>query len=336
MHIWLPGYSIQKKYCRLYNMNHRVFHTLALMIIAGILFLPGCATRIPVTTLVPAEVNLQEYRSIDVSEVLPYQFPFGDEPSRTVADFTGDVPVVVYSGLSPFASRNLRSFIFEELTGQLIDTHYFSLDTGSPAATVGMTIIDMDIDEYVYAREEEVSDEDIKVYYLRQQIRLSFSGTVTDKNDQSVIYSTRLNRRSEQTYRIDTDEGSVLFAPSLEEILEELTRDAIREFVQQIAPRKATIHVSLMKGPDDNLLFAEALSLVEKGSYATALQHFLTLWETQHLHDAAYNAALVSESLGERESAIELMNQIDSQRAEKQLKRMMYYREQSETAQSQY
>lgn len=313
-------------------MNYPVRKPLILLIISLVLLLTGCATRIPVTTLVPAEINLHEHRALQVLAVPRYQFPFGEEPSRTVVDFTGEAPFVVYSGASPFTARNLQGFMEKELTDQLTDTHYVILEEQKPTATISLQITDLDIDEYVYGQQRD----DARVYYLRQQIRLSISCTISDVIDQSVIYTTQITKRSEQTYTIDADQGPVLFAPSMQEVLEEITRDAISEIIVHIAPRMVTRNVSLAKGPQDNPLFAEAYQLAKEGNYATSRQRFLLLWEEQYVDDAAYNAALLSEALGDRDKAIELMQQLDSERAKKQLRRMIQYREQSREAERQF
>ena len=301
-----------------------------LPLVVLLLSLSGCATRIPISSLVPAQHDMSPYRILLIHPVEPYRFRLSDEPARRVEDFSARAPVQVYSGYQPFSGRSVASTLFGTLTERLADSPFIlvttdreeSVDRG-PGAQLSVQIGNIDITEYIYAK----GGEDSLNFYLHQQVGLTLVYQVSDIDTDTVIHQGSVHASEEQTYALDTESSQVIFAPSLSSVLERMARDSALTLAHRLIPREETTHVALLKSTrGSHELFDEAYSHAKKMNIKHAFEQFNLLFREFHDVRAAYNAAILAEAMGSMEEAYALMAEVvgtgEISRAQRQWDRM--------------
>ena len=301
-----------------------------------VLSLAGCATRVPIQRLVPAVHDMGAYRFLEVRPTLPFSHSILERPVGSVADLSGQSPVVVYTGYQAFDERQLADHIGEALVRELSANGYFSLIEDQQAGATGLLqtrVSRMGLAEYVYAR--KVADE-VYQYHLRQQIDLAISFEVIDAKSRQVYMTDSVHARDERTFALDPQEDVVVFAPWLLPWYQDLADTLVDRIVASLAPRRVTTHVSLMTDTSAGADFDAALEAASDGEHARAYHLFLALAEGGQ-ESALYNAALLAESLGRRDEAMLLMGRLAGhERAQKQLQRMERYQQEESRARAQY
>ena len=341
-------------------MKKLFFYVSFLLLLVSI---AGCATRIPIQHMVPAEDNMSEYRDLAILSVEPFQFNFLENPSSIVPDLSGTFPVRVYPGYQPFSERILAEHATGTLVEALEDTGYFNLLPPSEADLFGSRIHGLqtlgsdaalrvkfdrlDIEEYVYARKVEVDVQDSDsteteelAYCLRQKISVSLSYEIVDTLDGQQVYARTFRERQEKTFTLDPDEGAVLFAPSLTPALLDMIDRMVLDMTESLAPRWVRSNIALMKNRPEVGGIETAYTAAEEGQMAAAFKTFHEEWQVSRHVPSGYNAALLAEALGRREEAIELMDAVFSMsgngKAERQLDRMRRYQADHALAVSQF
>ncbi len=313
----------------------------------------GCATRVPVSRLVPAKLDMGPYRSL---ALLPVE-SVGHGPffQRTGAleDLSSTAPVIVYPGLELFAGRRTAEYATEVLAKRLSESGYFDLlppdETQTRAtdfealthagysALLVPSISRMDVQEYLFAR--NLGDNRFS-HHLMQTVQLALSIEVIDLKDGLAVYRSTVTDRHERSFTLDGDEGTVAFAPPLMPLLEKMVSTLVDKTLADLVPERKVSSIALMKDRDGSDGFREAYEAAAEGNLATAYHLFLREWERTEDPASGYNAALVAESLGRRGEAILLMDRVhrisQDARAARQGARMRTYQEEQEHAESQF
>ena len=335
-----------------------------LLVLVFAAMLMGCATHVPINYMVPADDNMSEFRDLAIASVDPYRFSLLYGPSTTVPDLSGTFPIRVYSGYQPFSERLLANHATGTLFESLDATGYFNLMAPSETdrygrryanlhalgydATIVVEFERMDIEEYVYARKvavvdnvetEEVETEKL-AYYLRQKVFVSLSYEVIENSSGRRRYSRTFQERSERTFSLDPEDTAIIFAPSMTPVLLDMVERIVLDMTDALAPRWVQSNVALMKNRPTASSVETAYDAAEEGRFAAAYQAFLREWQQSGHVPSGYNAALLAESSGRRDEAIELMGEVfqssGNNKAKRQLDRMRRYRSEHALASAQF
>lgn len=318
-----------------------------LLVLVVALLLMGCATHVPINYMVPADDNMSEFRNLAVSGVDPYRFSLLYGPSTIVPDLSGTFPLKVYSGYQPFTERLLASHATGTLLESLDTTGYFKLlppsetdrnNGGSVSlyalgydATIDVEFERLDIEEYVYARkvavEDDITTEEVETealaYYLRQKVFVSLSYEVIDNSSGQRRYSRTFQDRTERTFTLDPKDSAVIFAPTMTPVLLEMVERIIMDMTESLAPRWVQSNVALMKNRPTASTVEEAYGAAAQGRISYAYQIFLREWQSSGHIPSGYNAALLAESSGRRDEAIDLMGEVFQSTGNKMAKRQL-------------
>lgn len=309
----------------------RQIHVILLTLLVTLLVIAtGCATRITLSSFVPAEHDMSAYRAIIIDPVAPYRFSLSNEPPRRVEDFSSMAPVQVYTGHQLSSGRSAAATITRSLTEMLVESPFISVITlsdpdvhSSSVARVQTRIDTIDVDEYIFARKSG----EAYTFHLRQRVGITLSYHIIAVESGSEVYRGSVRRINERTYDLDTDTSQVIFAPSLTPLLEEMAVDAATIIAERIVPQRVTTRVALLKpDTDSHIQFEEAYVYATEAKMRAAYDTFALLWREQQDPRAGYNAALIAESIGLRTTALSLMEKVvengSVSRAQRQLERM--------------
>ncbi|MGE0073758.1 MAG: hypothetical protein AB7S52_00865 [Sphaerochaetaceae bacterium] len=335
-----------------------------LLVLVFATLLIGCATHVPIQYMVPADDNMSAFRDLAIAGVDPYRFSMLYGPSTTVPDLSGTFPLRVYSGYQPFSERLLANHATGTLLESLDSTGYFKLlppsetdryNGGSASLYAlgydAMLVVEferLDVEEYVYARKVAVEDDvatevvetEALVYYLRQKVFVSLSYEVIDNSSGQCRYSRTFQDRSERTFSLGPEDSAVIFAPSMTPILLDMVEQIVLDMTEALAPRWVQSNVALMKNRPTASSVEDAYEAVVQGRIAYAYQAFLREWQQSGHVPSGYNAALLAESSGRRDEAIELMGEVfhssGNSKAKRQLDRMRRYQSDHALASAQF
>ena len=318
---------------------------LSVLLLFAVLFATGCATTVTVNHLIPAEINMSDYRNLAVASTRGFSFGFFNRPASIVPDLSGTSGYRVYSGLSPYAEVELAQYATRRLNANLANADYFSLI--SPALTdtiVGRggnnaTMYDqlmragasalltsdisfMDVDEYIYAAEvkklvtkdpitgltlPKAEERLILTYFIKQRIAITYRYEIVDLRTGRLIISKTFNDQFERSYELPADKTKVITATSIDSRFESLIDDFLRTLTNQIAPRYERTVLSLMDNKPEVQRVAEAWEEAKRGNIAVARELFLKEWNRSDHIPSGYNAALMIEALGDLPEAVDLM-----------------------------
>ncbi len=299
-----------------------------------ILVMTGCATSISMSYMVPAEYDMSDYRMLAIATTEPYRFRPFDVPSPFVQDMSGTSPVILYSGTRYGIENQLAAYVNEEVMKEARGTGYFTLASSGLAdrylnrpsilaeqgydAYMRVWTDDLDIDEYIYAKEETVKvpsetdpsvfvEETELVYYISQQVRIVFSWEIRSTKNDALLASDTYSGRKSRTTEIDLSGDDVQSAPSLLYLMRDIGGSFTRSIFSQVAPTMKNVSFSLMKNDPKNRRAEDAYQSAKDGNLVDALDTFLNEWKRRDHIPSLYNAALIMESLGDRDEAIKLL-----------------------------
>ncbi|MHC1693539.1 MAG: hypothetical protein AB9828_11005 [Sphaerochaetaceae bacterium] len=322
--------------------------SMILWLVLALVAATGCSTAVSVRHLVPAEVNMSEYRALAVASVEPYSFGFFDRPDSVIDDHSGSSGYRVLSGFGVFTEDQIAQYATKRLTTTLKDTDYFSIlppiqtdrilrnknfgissaeefRRNGIEALFSSRITHMDIDEYIYANEskEWVSKDPVtglpvtpyeitvKKYYIKQKVALVFVYEITDVDTGRTILSKNFSVQDDRLTQLKYESTTTyISAPPIEPLLERMFDSFQSEIANQLAPRWERSSIYLMSNKPESVNAKLAWDEAKRGNLAVARDVFLSEWERNQHIPSGYNAAVVIESLGDLESAMDLMKQV--------------------------
>ncbi|MBN2858665.1 MAG: hypothetical protein JXK93_00195 [Sphaerochaetaceae bacterium] len=314
---------------------NRVFLYVVVLAIV-ILVLSGCATRITMSYMVPATHDMSNYRSLAIATAEPYRFRPFEIPSPYIEDMSGTSPVIVYSGSRVGIEKQLASYVNEQVMKEARATSYFTLASSGVAdrylnrpsqladqgyeAYMRVWTDDLEIDEYIYAKEEThrvpsavdpsiFVEESALVYYIDQEVRLAFSWEIRSSRNDALLASDTYSGRTSRTTEIDLSGDAVQSAPSVLPLMRDMGSRFTSSIFSQIAPSVKNVSFSLMKNDPKNRRAEDAYEAAKDGNLVEALDTFLREWKRRDHIPSLYNAALIMEALGDRDEGIELLDE---------------------------
>lgn len=320
-------------------MKQKVRGILGLAVLLLILVVVGtsCATSVTMRYMVPAEINMGSYKNLAVVSVEPYRFSAFTSPPSIISDWSGTSPYVVFSGFGSNTEREIARYLSSRIVRDLSKTDYFNLLTPPASDDVGMrysrfkemgydavlqvSVTRLDVDEYIYAKEEtivippeeegaEPTTEKVLRHHVMQKLAFTVEFVVKDTRTGETIVTKSYADSRERSYRIDSDSSGSVSAPSLYNWLTPMADDFSDRFVKLVAPRWVSRSVALMKNKPENRRVEKAYEEAKEGSLQIALDHFLDEWERSKHVPSGYNAAIILESFGEMEEALDLIEEV--------------------------
>ncbi len=313
-------------------MKKREIMILLLGLIMAVISLTSCATRVSTSYMVPAEYDMSGYRSLAIASTIPYRFRPFEIPSPFIRDMSGTSPVVVYSGSRLGIEKQTAAYVTEQVNAEARKSTYFTLasttvaDTSSSAELLKrgyqayMTIShdDLDINEYIYAKEETIKvptndpnapfiEEKVVSYYIEQEVHTLFSWEIRDTLRDSLLASDSYAYSNSRTTKIDDLDDKVQNAPSILPILRDISSRFADTIFPKIVPTTRTASISLMKNSPKNYRAEDGYEAVKDGNLKDAFDIFEKEWKRRDHIPSLYNAALILEALGKRAEGIDLL-----------------------------
>ena len=310
---------------------------LPIMVLILIFSVMGCATSVTMRYMVPAKINMVDYRSLAVFSVEPYRFPFFDNPPSVIPDMSGTSPSTVFSGFAGGTERRIAKYLTDRIEDDLRDTDYFTLLTPPRSDAVGIgyselrmmgydallrvRVTDLDVEEYIFAKEETVvvppdveggqpTTETVLRHHVMQKVGMDVVFSLIDTATGKIIASEQFSDHYEQSYKLDKDLPPTVASPPLYDKLVPMAREFSKRFSQLVAPRWESRSVSLMKNKPENRRVEQAYLMAKEGNLRLAFEEFEDEWDRSSHVPSGYNAAIILESLGEMEEAIQLMEDV--------------------------
>ena len=319
-------------------MKQSIFRVgaMGLLVIIALAF-TGCATTVSMRYMVPAEINLAPYKNLAITSAEPYRFTAATSPDSVLRDMSGTSPYKVASGFSYGAERQIAQHLTTRVVNDLTRTDYFNLlkppasdDLGSNLGRfkergydglLTLHITDLRVEEYVYGQEDTVTippavegEEPTVVkelrHYVMQKVSISVDFMVRDTATGNTVVLKSFSNGQEKTYRIEPDSKGAKEAPNLYAWLSPMVEEFSRSFAQMVAPRWVTKSVALMENKPENPRVEYAFKEAKEGSLQVALDGFLNEWKSSKHVPSGYNAALILESFGRIEEALELIDEV--------------------------
>lgn len=308
----------------------------------------GCATRITVSHLVPAAFDMSRYRTLAVEEPVVYEFSI--DP---IEDLSGGSPVILYSGDTPFIGRSIGGELAEKLGAKLQESSYFSplfLAQGERAdvprlysqgytALLRPRISRIKGSQYIYA-ETKVGEQEPSSYALRQYVELSLVFTLIETATGNILLEKVMQGNADNRYELDIEDGPVIFAPPLQPLIQQQMNVLVDSFIDSLQPTRKVVSLSLLPNKPAVAAVEMAYQYSKEGLYQQALSLFELQWQQSRHLSSGYNAALIYEALGQREKALNLMQEVYGYYRQKkvafQIERMQRHMKEHQRAQQQF
>ena len=316
-------------------MNHKIIRT-TIMTLMILVLLTGCATTVSVRYLVPAQIDMSAHRYLAVLSVEPYRFGFFNSVPSIIPDLSGTSDARISSGFRPNTEREVARHLSTRIVGELSKTGYFDLMTPPSSDAIGVDLIRlrdlgyhsvlmvrvtlMDVDEYIHAREETVKlpasdgssslvEQKVLRHYVKQKIAYAVEFTIKETSNGNILAMKTFADTKESSYRIESDGSGAKAAPDLYDWFTGFSTSYAREFADMLVPRWVSTHVALMDNKPELRSLKSAYEHAKKGNLVPALEIFHAEWRRSRHVRSGYNAAIIMESMGRVEEAIELIEE---------------------------
>lgn len=297
----------------------------------------GCATSVTMRYMVPAEINMAEYKNLAVVSAEPFRFTAFSSPSTTIQDLSGTSPYTVFSGFGSNTEREIAKYLTTRIVRDLTRADYFNMLIPPTSDEVGMQyakfkqmgydgllqvrVTDLDVDEYIFAKEEteilppeveggEPISQKVLHHHVMQKIAITVEFVVKDTATGESVVVRSFSDAKENSYRIDPDSSSTISASSLYDWIRPMIDRFSDDFSKMVAPRWTTRSVALMANKPENPRVETSYLEAKEGSLQVALDGFLAEWRNSKHVPSGYNAAIILESFGQIEQALELIDEV--------------------------
>ena len=315
-----------------------------IVIIVLSFLLTACSTSVRVGYNRPSEIDMGRYRNIAVASTVPFRgFQSPGFYVRSVDDAAAS-HTHVRSSYDRSLADEVASYATGSLLGSLSSTGFFSITPPEKAdrmisknrlgysiqddveyynidAFVIPRIVSMDVNEYLsseryyyydYSRVDK-NGKPLRLvdyrYYLTQSASIVYSYTVIDARTMTIYVTKNFSDKIEETtevgrYGFNAPDPAVYF----EKMIDNITR--ITAF--QLAPSRAAAEIELMDNKPDNKSADAAYDYVKDGNIAAAEQIFRDVWRQGSHLPSGYNYALLLAVEGKIDSAIAVLEEIQS------------------------
>ena len=317
---------------------------LIVIIVLISLLLTACSTSVRVGYNRPSEIDMGRYRNIAVASAVPFKgFQSPGFYVRSVDDVAAS-HTHVRSSYDRSLADEVASYATGSLLRSLSSTGFFNITPPEKAdrmisknrlgysiqddveyygidAFIIPRIVSMDVNEYLsseryyyydYSRIDE-NGKPLRLvdyrYYLTQSASIVYSYTVIDARTMTVYVTKNFSDKTEET----TEVGRYGFnAPDPVLYFEKMIDNISRIAAFQLAPSRAAAEIELMSNKPDNKSADAAYDYVKDGNIAAAQKIFRDVWRQRSHLPSGYNYALLLAVEGNIDSAIGVLEEIQS------------------------
>ena len=293
---------------------------LVLAAIAVLFMFSGCETSVPVNVTRPADLDItaaeriavlpflttrmMNYTSYDTDPVATFDF-YWREKDSFLAWQLGD-------GENEFVTKLTAS-----LERALLKSNYLTVvDAGTVEdayrrgrqppidwyVTGGISELSSEVEKIekeVERKDKEGNKYKVKVPYYRETVDFSLVYQVVDVNTHQVLANT------EWSYKVTSDdERNKQDLPMPGELAEKKISDFVSRVMREFEPYDVSYSLTLLKHDDRAMKDAEKLA--RKGKLAQAKTSYLQIYRSTKYFEAAYNAGLVSQAMGNMKEAYKI------------------------------
>jgi hypothetical protein len=271
----------------------------------------SCATSIPVLVRKPAEIDLTGIRRI---AVLPFGYGGQDEARSPL-----EAALFRFSGRYHYRSdleRRVATEIANGMNDILLGSRSFSVISGTELVSrsrSGAMSSDL-VDAYVTGDVGllSVTDKDgykdsvdkdgvvVSKYYVDRGVELEFTYRVIRASDGAILGQMRKSGRASDSGSAEVKSEFALAKKIIDEVLPSVAKE--------IAPYSVTEYRTLEADKTKDQRMKDADDLVKKGRYEAALAVYEEVFAENGNFAAGYDAAIVTEILGDPDGAILLMD----------------------------
>ncbi|MBP5793315.1 MAG: hypothetical protein J6W46_06705 [Spirochaetaceae bacterium] len=296
----------------------------ALAVIAVLFLFSGCETSVPVNVTRPADLDItaaeriavlpflttrmMNYTSYDTDPVATFDF-YWREKDSFLAWQLGD-------GENEFVTKLTSS-----LERALLKSNYLTVvDSGTVEdayrrgrqppidwyVTGGISELTSEVEKIekeVERKDKEGNKYKVKVPYYRETVDFSLVYQVVDVNTRQVLANT------EWSYKVTSDdEREKKDLPMPGELAEKKISDFVSRVMREFEPYDVSYSLTLLKHDDRAMKDAEKLA--RKGKLAQAKTSYLQIYRSTQYFEAAYNAGLVSQAMGNMKEAYKIFSDL--------------------------
>lgn len=297
---------------------------LALAAIAVLFLFSACETSVPVNVTRPAELDItsaeriavlpflttrmMNYTSYDTDPVATFDFYWREKDSFLAWQLGDGENEFVTKLTSALERALLKSNYLTVIDAATVEDSY-RRGRKPPIdwyVTGGISELTSEVD--VIEKEVERKDKDgnkfkIKVPYYRETVEFSLVYQVVDVNTRQVLANT------EWSYKVTSDdERNKKDLPIPGELAETKINDFVTRVMREFEPYDVSYSLTLLKHDDRAMKDAEKLA--RKGKLAQAKTSYLQIYRSMQYFEAAYNAGLVSQAMGNMKEAYKIFSDL--------------------------
>ncbi|MGD1823076.1 MAG: hypothetical protein ACPKM0_10000 [Pleomorphochaeta sp.] len=332
----------------------------------------SCSTSVSVSYLKPAKYDLTQYKnlaiaSMEVDSVTTFSDNFIEISYDDFEDevYTGYNSRIAYSVADEFSEAlyidlyktSFFDLLKPEVTDLYIENLKYGINSLEKLRNMGIQALLIsqidsfdyeeytDIGDYIMIKNPEYENDSSLAEYIEsdekevsiiQKAYVEYSYRVVDINTGEILASNSFKKTVSNEVEY---EDSLISLPSMEPLFEKALLAGEKQIVEDLSPQYVTTSIKLMKDKQGDAYFSSAMDLVSKGSLKVAYDNFNKSWMNTMSYASGYNSALVLEALGNRDEAIERMQEVynyySKVEAFEQLSRMRQYKSDTTEAQSQ-
>lgn len=316
---------------------------LFLILASAIILLSSCSTTVSVDYINPAEINMGSYRNIAVASTVPYRAMRNPSVFVRAVDATAQRNTFVTSSYSRNLADTVADYATDRLVSTLSSSGFFNVTPPSVTdalinyaglgndisselerrgidAVIIPKITAMGVDEYVSSEEYLVNDpvkkdehgNPLKVrawrYYLTQSAYLDYSYTIIDAKTMQVYAVKSFSDKRESTSQI-SEYG--IYSPDVKSYFTSMVNGFQRYILNQLVPQMRSSSISLMSNKPKIKSLEAAYDAAKDGYIDRARGLFLAEYESSGHIPSGYNAALLTASMGDIDSAITLLEEMN-------------------------
>ena len=298
---------------------------LQLVLLCFILLFSGCGPKVTIRSLKPAEVDMAAMRRL---LVLDFDYHLGGVAS--IEDFF--LGILARSvGLDygdSYQSREAASHADDVLLAALAKNGYFIVLDGGELRTFAKArekawsmgaeaIFTGNIDRAhcertTFIKSEKIHDKKLnktvtkEIPWVRQKCDMTLSYRIVRTTDNMSVVKKRFHETHEQ--EVEEQYLSNLLSPP--DYYEGVVDKIIPRIIKQIAPHEVIETRRLKKNAGHDPDFDRAMGLVKEGRLKAARTLFHQCWQATLNPTAGFNAAILAESEGDLQAAVNLLGEI--------------------------
>ena len=292
--------------------------------IAALFLLASCETSVPVNVTRPAELDItsaeriavlpflttrmMNYTSYDTDPVATFDY-YWREKDSFLAWQLGDGENEFVTKLTASLERALLKSNYLTVVDAVTVEDAYRRGRQPPIdwyVTGGISELSSEVEKIekeVERKDKEGNKYKVKVPYYRETVDFSLVYQVVDVNTRQVLANT------EWSYKVTSDdERNKQDLPMPGELAEKKISDFVSRVMREFEPYDVSYSLTLLKHDDRAMKDAEKLA--RKGKLAQSKTSYLQIYRSTQYFEAAYNAGLVSQAMGNMKEAYKIFSDL--------------------------